>query len=167
VVEQQQATREPLEIRRILLHHKVTTVETALLMRPTPEAVAAVEHLPLVEMERNRPVPEQAVTVAQARHQPFLAAALHTLAAVAQALKVERAVLVVLAAALTELETTQPLLLARLILAAAVAGVAGLAAPAAQAAQAALASLSSSTTSALPRSLPSSHRKSGLHQRVR
>jgi len=35
------------------------------------------------------------------------------------------------------------------------------------AARAALASSSSSTTSALPQSLPSSHRKSGLHQRVR
>jgi len=33
--------------------------------------------------------------------------------------------------------------------------------------QAALASSSSSTTSALPQSLPSSHRRSGLHQRVR
>jgi hypothetical protein len=35
------------------------------------------------------------------------------------------------------------------------------------AAMAALASFSSSTTSALPRSLPSSHRRIGLHQRVR
>jgi hypothetical protein len=35
------------------------------------------------------------------------------------------------------------------------------------AAQAAPASLSSSTTSALPQSSPSSHRRSGLHQRVR
>jgi hypothetical protein len=34
-------------------------------------------------------------------------------------------------------------------------------------APAALASSSSSTTSALPQSLPSSHRRSGLHQRVR
>jgi hypothetical protein len=37
----------------------------------------------------------------------------------------------------------------------------------APAAQAALASSSSSTTSALPQSSPSSHRRSGLHQRVR
>jgi hypothetical protein len=36
-----------------------------------------------------------------------------------------------------------------------------------QAAQAALASSSSNTTSALPQSSPSSHRRSGLHQRVR
>jgi len=36
-----------------------------------------------------------------------------------------------------------------------------------QAAQAAPASSSSSTTSALPQSSPSSHRRSGLHQRVR
>lgn len=36
-----------------------------------------------------------------------------------------------------------------------------------QAAQAAPASSSSNTTSALPRSSPSSHRRSGLHQRVR
>ena len=57
--------------------------------------------------------------------------------AVALVLKVERAVLVVLAVALTELETTQPLLLAPQILAEAVAVVVGPAVPEAQAALAA------------------------------
>ena len=75
MVEQQQATREPLETRQALPHRKATTVETARLMRPIPQAVAAVEHLPLVEMERNRPVPEQAVTAAQAQPRLFPAAA--------------------------------------------------------------------------------------------
>ena len=65
----------------------------------------------------------------------------------------------------------QPFLLRHLQILAAVAVVLGkpghLHFRAQQAALAALASSSSSTTSALPQSSPSSHRRSGLHQRVR
>jgi hypothetical protein len=65
----------------------------------------------------------------------------------------------------------QPFLLRHLQILVAVAAVLGkpghLHFRAQQAAQAALASLSLSTTSALPQSSPSSHRRSGLHQRVR
>ena len=67
--------------------------------------------------------------------------------AAAAALKVELAVLVVLAAALTELETTRLLLLARLILAEAVAVVVGPAVPEAQAALAVPVLSSSRSTS--------------------
>jgi hypothetical protein len=57
--------------------------------------------------------------------------------------------------------------LAQLILAVAVVAAVMTAQQLALAAQAALASSSSNTTSALPQSSPSSHRRSGLHRLVR
>jgi hypothetical protein len=126
-----------------------------------------VEHLPLVATELNHQAPEQVVTAAQARHQPFLAAALLTQVVVALALKMEPQEQAALAVALTGLETIRPLLLARPTLVAVAVVAAGLSVPVVTAALAALASSSSSTTSALPQSSPSSHRRSGLRQRVR
>jgi len=73
-----------------------------------------------------------------------------------------RAVLVV--AEMDQRGLVRRLLLLRLILEAVAVVVL---ARVAQAAQAVPASSSSSTTSALPQSSPSSHRRSGLHQRVR
>jgi hypothetical protein len=105
------------------------------------------------------------VAVEMAPHLQFQVHPLPTLVVVAAALlrllRLAPAVRAVVAPG--QIVAWQPL--AQLILAAAVVGQPIL--DRQQAVLAALASLSSSTTSALPRSLPSSHRRSGLHQRVR
>jgi hypothetical protein len=97
----------------------------------------------------------------------FRAAALPMQAAVAAECKAELPEPAVLVAAETALRIAQPLQTERPTPEAVGAAEVLRHQARAQAAQAALALSFSSTTSALPQSLPSSHRRIGLHQRVR
>lgn len=121
--------------------------------------------VPLAALRQPRAA--MAATVALARPRQFLEAASLMLAAVAVAVRAAPEVLVGQAAVAMAEPKVQPFkpLTARLILAAVVV-VLGLEALLLLALAAQALSFSS-TTSARPQSSPSSHRKSGLHQRVR
>jgi len=122
--------------------------------------------LAVVAVPQKPVTPTETVTVAMARRRLFRAEARFTLVVAlvrptlpAAICPVAMAVVVLVAMVLAQLQVllAQPTpeavvvaLMARLLLE-----------------QAALASSFSSTTSALPQSSPSSHRRSGLHQRVR
>jgi hypothetical protein len=124
--------------------------------------VAAVQaRLALTELAQ----PVEMVAMAQPRL--FLVVPSHTQAAAVGALAVGLLATVALAVAQTALHLQQILLLQQPIPAVVAAAVDLVARLNRKDQQAALASSSSSTTLALPQSLPSSHRRSGLHQRVR
>jgi hypothetical protein len=127
-------------------------------------AAVAVVHLPLALAEHQL----VAVTVAQERHRLFLVVALPMLAVAAVGRLEERpevAVQAVVALAVQAVEITLEPQAPQIPAVAQAAIIIHLLTLLAQ--QAALALSSSSTTSALPRSSPSSHRRSGLHLRVR
>jgi hypothetical protein len=150
------------ETRQARHHHKATMeAQAALSSTSTLAAEAAVRRL-LAATETAQAVLR--VTVVQVLHRPFLAVALPTQEAVAAVhfRRVRREQGEQAVAQMGQL--VEPRQTRRLIPEAAVAVVRQ---AAAQAAQAAPASSSSSTTSALPQSSPSSHRRSGLHLRVR
>ena len=140
-------------------------VEIAQLLARTMVPVAAAVPLLSAQMAQAQP----AVMVATVQPRQFLdRLLLMRAAAVAQPTKAALRVVVAQAAAATpeQLAATIPVLLARQIREAVVAGrITNQAMP--LAVQAAPASSSSNTTSALPRSSPSSPRRSGLHRLVR
>jgi len=125
-------------------------------------AVAVAVHRLSARMARHRRV----VTVAQELRLVFLAVLLLTPVAVVVVWFLAPQAQAALAAAVL-VRQVQLARLVQPILVAVEAVVERPVAPARMAALAALASSSSSTKSALPQSLPSSHRRSGLHQRVR
>jgi len=133
----------------------------------------AVAHLPLEETELNHQVAALLREMEEtALHLLFLARLQLTQAVVVAEYKqqlVQQVLpgLVELVVVETEQKTIQMPHLELPILAVAEVAVVRLLVLADQAAQAVLALSSSSTTSALPQSSPSSHRRSGLHQRVR
>ena len=147
------------------LYHPAKATMAVTTLRLLPITAVAVEVAPLLLVQM-APLVQAAVTAALVQHRLFLVALLLTLVAAAVPhIKQERVALVAQAAVvqrgkrreqqLMELPTPE---------AAAVVGIKTLTRLAQQAAPA---SSSSNTTSALPQSSPSSHRRSGLHLRVR
>jgi hypothetical protein len=159
--------------RRAFLRRREVTAATAIGKPLTKPKAAAVVHQRLVQQDQ----PQAAAMVALVQPRPLAARRLLILAAVVavetaapQAVqRAAQAALAAVAAVVEQIRQPTAALLAQPILAAAavVAALRELLRLLALAQPAAPASSSSNTTSALPQSLPSSHRRSGLHQRVR
>ena len=158
-----------METPRLFRQAKVTTAVLVEHLAAAPtQAVAAVQARPETRTEPDRLT--AAAMVATELHRQSAVAASPTQAAAVEAVEevlphqLVAPEAVGLAAPLQhrELEPMEPQIRAAVVAALGLAVAVQL-----LAAMAALASFSSSTTSALPRSLPSSHRRSGLHQRVR
>jgi hypothetical protein len=160
-----------LETRQALVRHKAITAVRGLLA-PLPFLVWAVAAAAAVAQDQMQAQPAPEETGEPAQPQVFLAVPSLTQAvAVAAAIvaphqlaEAQRLLAVAVTAAAYQMQTAlqeQPTPAVVAVL------VAITPLPLVLPQQAALASSSSSTTSALPQSLPSSHRRSGLHQRVR